>query len=88
MTSALVRLWRRIDAWHDAFFVQRWRAGVARERRSREDELVAVLFLESVGIENPATYYALEVYPELLESLHRWHRERGVDRFGSGVGCC
>ena len=88
MTSALVRLWRRIDGWHDAMFVQRWRASVARERRSREDELVAVLFLESVGIDNPATYYALEVCPEMLESLHRWHRERGIDRFGAGVGCC
>ncbi|MDQ3732908.1 MAG: hypothetical protein M3400_02735 [Actinomycetota bacterium] len=80
--------WRRLEAGHDALFVQRWRAGVARERRRREDELLAVLFLDSVGVENPATYYALDVYPELLESLHRWHRSRGEDRFGDGLGCC
>lgn len=88
MTSALIRGWRRLEDWHDAIFVQRWRTAVARERRSREDELLAVLFLDSVGVDNPGTYYALELYPEMLESLHRWHRERGVDRFGAGAGCC
>lgn len=88
LASRLVSGWRRIEDWHDALFVQRWRAGVARERRSREDELLAVLFLDSVGVDNPGTYYALECYPELLDSLHRWHRERGVDRLGDGLGCC
>lgn len=88
MVAALGRGWRRLDRAHDALFVQRWRSGVARERRSREDELVAVLFLESVGIDNPATYYALELYPEMLESLHRWHRSQGEERFGAGLGCC
>jgi hypothetical protein len=82
------RAWRGFTAAHDAIFVQRLRTGVARERRSREDELLAVLFLDSVGIENPATYYALELYPELLEGLHRWHRERGIDRLGDGLACC
>jgi len=86
--AALGHGWRRLEAGHDALFVQRWRAGVARERRRREDELLAVLFLDSVGVENPATYYALDLYPEMLESLHRWHRSRGQDRFGDGLGCC
>jgi len=80
--------WARLEAGHDALFVQRWRSGVARERRRREDELLAVLFLDSVGVENPAMYYALDVYPEMLESLHRWHRSRGEDHFGGDIGCC
>ena len=95
MTGALRRVgtsvraaWRAVDAAHDAVFVQRWRAGVARERRNREDELLAVLFLDTVGVENPAGYYAMEAYPQMLEQLHRWHRSRGQDRFGEGVGCC
>lgn len=88
LLSRVAAGWRRFGAAHDAIFVQRLRTGVARERRQREDELLAVLFLDSVGIENPASYYALELYPELLEGLHRWHRERGVDRLGDGLACC
>jgi len=86
--AAVGRGWARLEDGHDALFVQRWRAGVARERRQREDELLAVLFLDSMGVENPATYYALDLYPEKLESLHRWHRSRGEDHFGAGMGCC
>ena len=88
LAAALAHGWGRLEAGHDALFVQRWRTGVARERRRREDELLAVLFLDSVGVENPAMYYALDVYPEMLESLHRWHRSRGEDHFGGGIGCC
>lgn len=88
LAGALARGWRRVDAAHDAVFVQRWRSGVARERRRREDELLAVLFLDQMGVDNPASYYASELYPHMLEQLHRWHRARGQDRFGDGVGCC
>lgn len=86
--AAVLAGWRRLEAGHDAVFVGPLRTGMARERRRREDELVAVLFLDSVGVENPAAYYAMDLYPEMLESLHRWHRSRGEDRFGAGVGCC
>ena len=47
-----------------------------------------MLFLDSLGVENPASYYAMDLYPDLLEQLHRWHLSRGEDRLGDGVGCC
>lgn len=80
--------WRRLESGHDAVFVAPLRAGIARERRRREDELLAMLFLDTVGVDNPASYYAMDLYPELLEQLHRWHLARGEDRFADGVGCC
>lgn len=86
--AAARRLWRRVDAWHDAFFVGRWRSGMAREVRRREDVLLALVFLESLGIEDPARAHALELYPELVGSFHRWHREQGIDRFPDPGVCC
>ncbi|RJS91189.1 cory-CC-star protein [Salinisphaera sp. Q1T1-3] len=81
-------LWRRINAFHDELFVAPWRAGIARQARDAEDVLVALLFLEALGIPGPADYYALELYPDLIESFHRWHQRMGMETFPEAGVCC
>lgn len=70
------------------FYAVPWRAALRREAARHDDAFMAVLFLEGVGVDSPASYYLLEAYPELAERFHQWHRRMGVDRLeGSGV-CC
>ena len=81
-------LWQRISDYHDELFMAPWRAGVAREARSEEDALVALLFLEALGIPGPADYYALELYPDLIEAFHSWHQRMGMETFPEAGVCC
>ena len=81
-------LWQRINAFHDELFVAPWRAGIARQARKEEEILVALLFLEALGIPGPADYYALELYPNLIEAFHRWHQRMGMETFPEAGVCC
>jgi uncharacterized protein YciW len=81
-------LWRRLNAFHDELFMAPWRAGVRREGRRQEDLLVALTFCEAFGVENPAAYYTLELYPELIASYHDWHRRQGMDTAPQPGVCC
>lgn len=70
------------------YYAAPWRAAMRREAARHDDALMAVLFLEGVGVDSPASYYLLEAYPDLAERFHQWHRRMGLERFeGSGV-CC
>lgn len=77
-----------IESFLDQFWLSKWRSALQREARRQEDVLMALLFLEGVGIENPAGYQTLDMVPELIESFHRWHREQGIDRFPDVGVCC
>jgi hypothetical protein len=81
-------LWRRINDWHDAYFVARWRSALQREARHQEDVLVAALYLSAFGIDDPAAYHTLPVTAELVDGFHRWHQQQGVDRFPDAGVCC
>ncbi len=88
MTLPWRELYRRIEELHDDYFVGRWRSGLQREASRQQDALMAMLFLETLGVPNPTSYYALELYPEFVESFHRWHRRMGVDTFPEAGFCC
>lgn len=79
---------RRFVELHDEFFVSKWRSGLQREAHRQQDLLVTLVFLEALGVENPAGYYTLELYPELVESFHEWHRRQGMDRAPEAGFCC
>ena len=85
--SRLRRSWRRLDALHQEFFVGRWRSALQREAQRQSDELLTLFFLDSLGVEDPAAYWTLELYPQLVEEFHAWHRRQGRDRL-DGTVCC
>lgn len=83
----LRRGWARLDELHTEFFVGRWRSALQREAQRQSDELLALFFLDSLGVEDPAAYWTLELYPHLVEDFHAWHRRQGRDRL-DGSTCC
>ncbi len=86
--DALRRAWRRVDALHDEYFVGRWRAGLRRAARRQEDTFMALVCLDALGIDNPASWYLLEAYPELAERFHQGHLAAGLARFPEPDVCC
>ena len=50
-----------------------YRGAVARAKRDQDDVFMLLIFSEMMGVPNPATYYALELQPILLERFHEWH---------------
>lgn len=79
---------RRFEELHRELFIAPWRAGLRREARSRQDALVALLFLDAMGVPNPDPHLSAELYPELVESFHDWHRRQGVERWPEFGVCC
>lgn len=88
----MVGRWRawyeRLEELHREFFVAPWRSGLQREATRQQDLLLAMVFLEALGIENPAGYYTLDLYPEFVASFHEWHRRMGMETFGDAGVCC
>lgn len=83
-----VELYRKLEEFNDEFMVSRWRSGLQREATQQQDALMAMLFLEALGVPNPTSYYSLELYPEFVEEFHRWHRRMGMNRFPESGFCC
>ena len=81
-------LLRRLDELNDEFFASKWRSGLQREATRQQDALMAMLFMEALGVPNPTSYYALELYPEFVESFHQWHRRMGIQTFPEAGFCC
>ncbi|MBA2440802.1 MAG: hypothetical protein H0V53_00120 [Rubrobacter sp.] len=81
-------IYRRIDEFHNEFFVSKWRSGLQREANRQQDALMALLFLEALGVPNPTSYYTLELYPSFVEEFHQWHRRMGMETFPDAGFCC
>ncbi|WP_200900286.1 cory-CC-star protein [Rubrobacter aplysinae] len=81
-------IYGKIEELHREFFVSKWRAGMQREAGQQQDALMAMLFLEALGVPSPTSYYTLELYPEFVESFHRWHLRMGIQTFPDGGFCC
>jgi len=37
------------------------------------------VYAELMGVQNPATYYTLELQPIMLERFHDWHTRMGME---------
>ncbi len=62
---------------------------VEYEHADLRDVLMASLFLEFFGLDNPLGIYTLDFYPYLLEEFHLWHRSLGLERSPlSAFPCC
>ncbi|MFB5661790.1 cory-CC-star protein [Alteribacillus sp. HJP-4] len=65
------------------------RAEIKREIRDEDDLFLLLCFSDLLGLPNPASYYTLELYPEMVERFHDWHLRMGMDKSPlSGIRCC
>lgn len=83
----IIGAYRKAEEFNRAFFLSRWQSGLQKEAARQEDALMAMLFLEALGVPNPTSYYTLELYPEFVEEFHQWHLRMGMDSFDAGF-CC
>ena len=69
----------RLGALIREFYLVRHRGALARERRQEDDLFMLLVFSEMMGIENPASYYTLELLPLVYDRFHEWHLRMGMD---------
>ena len=71
------------------FYVAPYRRSFARAQRDEEDLFMLLVFAESMGIPNPASYYTLELLPVVYDRFHEWHTRMGMERSPlDHVHCC
>ncbi len=71
------------------FYVAPYRGAMARAKRDDEDLFMLLVFMEMLGVPNPASYYTLELLPVLYERFHEWHTRMGMERSPlDGIRCC
>jgi len=81
--------WQRFAEGLNEFYHAPYRQTMARAARDEEDFFMLLMFAESLGIDNPASFYTLELQPLFLENFHEWHTRMGMDRCPfDHVGCC
>lgn len=81
-------IYEKIEELNRQFLLSKWQSGLQREAVRQQDALMAMLFLEALGVPNPTSYYTLELYPEFVESFHQWHRRMGIQTFPDAGFCC
>ena len=82
-------LWQRFLSGLNEFYHAPYRQTMARAARDEEDFFMLLLFAESLGIQNPASFYTLELQPLFLENFHEWHTRMGMQRCPlQHGGCC
>ena len=86
---SLRKRFARLSALVHEFYEGRHRGALARERRQEDDLFMLLVFAESMGIENPASYYTLELLPLVYDRFHEWHLRMGMEHSPlEGFRCC
>jgi hypothetical protein len=71
------------------FYAAPYRRTFARAAREEEDLFMLLVFSESMGVPNPASFYTLELLPLLYDRFHDWHRRMGMERSPlDTIACC
>ena len=74
---------------YEGMFVAPYRAEIHREALKQRDLFLMMGFSDLLGVPNPVSYYTLELYPELIDQFHDWHRRLGMEEApDGGFRCC
>ncbi|GAB6066651.1 hypothetical protein JCM9492_17470 [Aquifex pyrophilus] len=60
------------------FYRLKFGQAFGREAQKIEEVFLFLLFLDYFGISTPFKFYLLELYPELLDEFHKWHKRMGI----------
>jgi hypothetical protein len=89
-------IWERVRrrlraAWeiYEGLYVAPYRSQIHRAYLEQRDLFLLLGFSDLLGVPNPVTFYTLELYPELIEQFHQWHRRMGLEHAPEGgFRCC
>ncbi|MDH5643717.1 MAG: hypothetical protein OEY63_05895 [Gemmatimonadota bacterium] len=74
---------------YEGLYFAPYRSMIYREYRDRRDMFLLMSVSDVAGIPNPAMFYTLELYPELIEEFHEWHLRLGMEHPPEGgFRCC
>ncbi|MDR1529385.1 MAG: DNA helicase [Burkholderiales bacterium] len=81
--------WSQIATGIREFYYAPYRRTLMRAKRDEDDLFMVLVFSESLGIPNPASFYTLELLPIMYERFHEWHKRMGMQRSPlDHIGCC
>lgn len=73
----------------DEFYHAPYRRMLSREHRDENDFFMLMVFASSLGVQNPVSFYTMELVPFLLEDFHEWHKRMGMEKSPlEHFGCC
>jgi hypothetical protein len=76
-------------AVYEELYFAPYRSQIRREYLRERDLLFLSGCSDLLGVPNPVAFYSLELYPEMLEHWHDWHRRMGMPRApDGGFRCC
>lgn len=71
------------------YYISPHRQAFARAQRDQEDLFLLLIFAESLGIPNPATFYTMELLPIVYDRFHEWHKRMGMEHSPlDHIHCC
>jgi hypothetical protein len=74
---------------YEGLYVAPYRSLIYREYRREQALFLLAGFSDLLGAPNPVAFYTLELYPELIEQFHEWHRRMGMPQAPEGgFRCC
>ena len=74
---------------YEGLYVAPYRALIHRELQRERDLFLLAGFNDLLGVPNPVVFYTLELYPELIDQFHQWHRRMGMPQAPEGgFRCC
>ena len=80
---------KRLEKGLYDYYVSPYRRSFARAQRDEDDLFMMLVFSESMGLPNPASYYTLELLPLVYDRFHEWHKRMGMERSPlDHIGCC
>ena len=80
---------KRLEKGLYDYYVSPYRRSFARAQRDEDDLFMMLVFAESMGLPNPASYYTLELLPLVYDRFHEWHKRMGMERSPMDhIGCC
>jgi hypothetical protein len=74
---------------YEGMFFAPYRSQIHREALRQRDLFFIVGCSDLLGVPNPVAFYTLELYPELIDQFHDWHRRLGMEEPPEGgFHCC
>ena len=74
---------------YEGIYFAPYRSQIYRSYREERDTFLLLGFADLLGAPNPVAFYALELYPDVIEEFHQWHRRIGMPRPpDGGFRCC
>ncbi|MBV7282287.1 DNA helicase [Corynebacterium sp. TAE3-ERU30] len=87
--AQLLDAFKKVSRGMEEFYVSPYRATFAQAQREEDDLFMMLVLSEALGIDNPASFYTIELLPIIYEDFHAWHTRMGLEHSPvEHIQCC